>query len=95
MAVKFWQLSNATKIDFEPQKWNILRRTAGYTLLDNKRNEAILEELHVTPLDEKLSTYRHNWFQHIHRMEDNRLPKQFWIIIQKKDGDRDDHLRDS
>jgi hypothetical protein len=53
-----------------------LRRTAGYTLLNHKRNEAMLEELHVTPLDEKLSTYRHNWFQHFHRMEDNRLPKQ-------------------
>jgi hypothetical protein len=53
-----------------------LRQTAGYTLLDYKRNEAILEELHVTPLDEKLSTYRPNWFQHVHRMEDNRLPKQ-------------------
>jgi len=53
-----------------------LRRTAGYTLLDHKRNEEILEKLHVTPLEEKLCTYRHNWFQHVHRMEDNRLPKQ-------------------
>jgi hypothetical protein len=42
----------------------------------SNRNEAILEELHVTPLDEKLSTCRHNWFQHVHRMEDNRLAKQ-------------------
>jgi hypothetical protein len=46
------------------------------TLLDHKRNEEILEELHVTSLDEKLCTYRHNWFQHVHRMEDYRLPKQ-------------------
>jgi hypothetical protein len=53
-----------------------LRRTAGYTLLDHKRNEEILEELHVTPLEEKLCTYTHNWFQYVHRMEDNRLPKQ-------------------
>jgi hypothetical protein len=86
-----------------------LRWTAGYTLLDHKRNESILEELHVTPLDEKLSTYRHNWFQHVHRMEDNNTTgsnmfiewkttdsqNNFWIIIQKEDGDRDDHLRDS
>jgi hypothetical protein len=53
-----------------------LRRTAGYTLLNHKRNEEILEELHVTPLEDKLCTYRHKWFQHVHRMEDNRLPKQ-------------------
>jgi hypothetical protein len=53
-----------------------LRRTAGYPLLYHKRNEEMLEELHVTPLENKLCTYRHVWFQHVHRMEDNRLPKQ-------------------
>jgi hypothetical protein len=51
-----------------------LRRTAGYTLLKHKRNEEILEELHVTPLEDKL--YIHKWFQNVHGMEDNRLPKQ-------------------
>jgi hypothetical protein len=53
-----------------------LRRTGGYTLLNRKRNEEILEELHVTPLEDKLCTYRHKWFQHVLRIEDNRLPKQ-------------------
>jgi hypothetical protein len=41
-----------------------------------KRNKEILEEPHVTPLEIKLCAYRHKWFQHVHRMEDNRLPKQ-------------------
>jgi hypothetical protein len=50
--------------------------TAGYTLLNHKINEEILEELHVTSLEDKLCTYRHKWFQHVHRMEDNMLPKQ-------------------
>jgi hypothetical protein len=50
-----------------------LRQTAGYTLLNHKRSEEILKEFHVTPLEDKLCT---NWFQHVHRMEDNRLPKQ-------------------
>jgi hypothetical protein len=53
-----------------------LWQTAAYTLLNHKRNEDILEELHVTPLENKLCTYRHKWFQRIHGMEDNRLPKQ-------------------
>jgi hypothetical protein len=53
-----------------------LRRTAGHTLLDHKRNEEILEKLHVRPLKERLCTYTHKWFQHVHRMEDIRLPKQ-------------------
>jgi hypothetical protein len=32
------------------------RRTAGYTFFDHKRNEEILEELKVEPVDEKPST---------------------------------------
>jgi hypothetical protein len=44
--------------------------------LNHKRNEEILEELHVTPLEDKLCTYIHKLFQRVHRMEDNRLPKQ-------------------
>jgi hypothetical protein len=71
-----------------------LQRTAGYTLLNHKRNEEILEELHVTPLEDKLHTYRHKWFQNVHRTEDNRLPNNFWIIIQNEDDDLEDHLRD-
>jgi hypothetical protein len=52
-----------------------LQRTVGCTLLNHKRNEEIFE-LHVTPLEDELCTYRHKWFQHVHRMEDDRLPKQ-------------------
>jgi hypothetical protein len=44
-------------------------------ILDHKRNN-ILEELHDISLEEKLCTYRHNLFQHGHRMEDYRLPEQ-------------------
>jgi hypothetical protein len=70
-----------------------LRRTVGYTRLNHKRNEEILEELHVTPLEDKLCTYRHKWF-HVHKMEDNRLPKQLMDYHPKEDDDLDDHLRD-
>jgi hypothetical protein len=73
---EIWTVKQCDKNRLRTAEMKYLRRTAGYTLLDHKRNEAILEELHATPLDEKLSTYRHNWFQHVHRMEDNRLPKQ-------------------
>jgi hypothetical protein len=68
-----------------------LWRTAGYTLLNHKRNKEILEELHVTSLQEKLCTYTHNWFRHIHQMEDYRLPKQHLNYHQKEDDDLDDH----
>jgi hypothetical protein len=36
------------------------RRTAGYTLLDHKRNEEILEELKAEPVDEKRRRYKSN-----------------------------------
>jgi hypothetical protein len=53
-----------------------LRRTVGYTLLDQERNEEILEELHVTSVEGKICTYRRNWFRKVNRTEDYRLPKQ-------------------
>jgi hypothetical protein len=32
-----------------------MRRTAGYSLLDHRRNENILEELQVDPVEKKLA----------------------------------------
>jgi hypothetical protein len=52
-----------------------LRRTVGYSL-DHRRNEKVLEEQLATILEEKICTYRHDWFQHVHRMKDYRLPEQ-------------------
>jgi hypothetical protein len=71
-----WTLIQCNKNRLQTAEMKYLRRTAGYTLLNHKRNEEILEELHVTPLEDKLCTYRHKWFQHVHRLEDNRPPKQ-------------------
>jgi hypothetical protein len=44
---------------------NFFRRTPGYTLHDHRRNEEILEELTVEPVDKKLRRYKSNWLQHI------------------------------
>jgi hypothetical protein len=52
-----------------------LRRTAGYTLLDHKKNEDILQELNTTPVLEKITIYRHKRVKHIHRMNNSRFPK--------------------
>ncbi|KAJ4431553.1 hypothetical protein ANN_20152 [Periplaneta americana] len=59
----------------------ILRRTAGYTLLDRKRNEEILEQLEVESVEEKISRYKFNWLDHVRRMENSRIPK---IMMQYK-----------
>jgi hypothetical protein len=36
----------------------------------------VYENLNPALLEERRCTYRHEWFQHVHGMEDNRLPKQ-------------------
>jgi hypothetical protein len=52
-----------------------LRRTAGYTLVDYKKNEDILQELNTTPVLEKITKYKHNWVKHVHCMNNSIFPK--------------------
>jgi hypothetical protein len=40
-------------------------RKAGYKNVDHKRNEEILEELKVEPVDERLRRNKSNWLQHV------------------------------
>ncbi|KAJ4431140.1 hypothetical protein ANN_19735 [Periplaneta americana] len=57
------------------------RRTAGYTLLDRKRNEEILEQLEAESVEEKITRYKFNWLDHVRRVENSRIPK---IMMQYK-----------
>jgi len=51
-----WTLKkNDKKIDVNQMK--VLRRIAWYILFDHKRDDEILEELKVEPVDEKLRRY--------------------------------------
>jgi hypothetical protein len=52
-----------------------MRRTAGYTWNDYKRNAQIAKEIKITPILDKLLEYKENWIQHVNRMPLNRLPK--------------------
>jgi len=54
-------------------KMIFFRRTAGYTLLDHKRNKEILEELKVEPVDEKRNRFNTNRLRHVTRMGNNRM----------------------
>jgi hypothetical protein len=48
-----------------------MRRTAGYDLLDKRRNEDILEELKVDPVGKKSAQYKQKkLLNHVRRMED-------------------------
>jgi hypothetical protein len=52
-----------------------LRRTAGYTRWDRRRNEDILTELRMSQITEFIYQYRKNWKEHVDRMSSDRIPK--------------------
>jgi hypothetical protein len=46
-----------------------IKLTAGYSLLDHKRNEDISEEHKVDPVDKKSAQYKQKWLNHVSRMK--------------------------
>jgi hypothetical protein len=52
-----------------------LRRTAGYTRWDHKRNEDILTGLQMSQITEFIYQCRRNWKKHVDRMSSDRFPK--------------------
>jgi hypothetical protein len=52
-----------------------IRRIAGYSLLGNRRNEDILEELKVDPVEKKLARCKQEWLNNVSRMEGIIYPK--------------------
>jgi hypothetical protein len=61
----------------------LLRKTAGYTLSNDNRNELITEELKATPTAEYVQQYSRNWLQHINRMERSKIPRQMLHYVPK------------
>lgn len=53
-----------------------MRRTAGYTRWDHKRNDEILQQLKIESIHSYLNLQRQNWLNHINRMERTRIPRQ-------------------
>jgi hypothetical protein len=51
-----------------------MRNTAKYTWRDHKTNEEILNELKVTSILDKITSYKSDWIQHINGMPRSRLP---------------------
>jgi hypothetical protein len=62
-----------------------VRRTAGYTIVDRKRNERILEEFQVEPITTYLQQHRAQWISHVARMTDTRWSK---LIASYKTSER-------
>jgi 1,2-phenylacetyl-CoA epoxidase PaaB subunit len=51
-----------------------IRKTAGFTLWDHKRNEEILKNLKVEQVSKFIQNYQAKWKYHIERVDSNRIP---------------------
>jgi hypothetical protein len=60
-----------------------VRRTAGYTRWDHKRNE-ILTELQISQITEFIYQYRKIWKEHVDRMSSDRIPKMILKYVSTK-----------
>jgi hypothetical protein len=60
-----------------------LRRAAGYTKLDKRRNTEILREFKVNSVLEHIDQYRNNWKQHVQRMDRSRIPREMMTYCLK------------
>jgi hypothetical protein len=58
----------------------------GVTRQDRLTNEAIRETLNVNSLNDPISKYGDNWFNHIRRMDVSRVPR--YMLLYKRIGKR-------
>jgi hypothetical protein len=70
-----WTIRRTAERRFISAEMGFLRRTAGYTRWDHKRNEDILTELQISHITEFICQYRKNWKEHVDRMSSYRIPK--------------------
>jgi hypothetical protein len=73
---EIWVPTKKVQTRIQSTEMNFLRKTKGCTKLDHIINEMIRTELDIHPVNDTVEQYRKNWFQHMNRMQDTRLPKR-------------------
>jgi len=71
---KNWTPTASQRGRIEVAEMKLLRPLAGYTLHDHKTNGFIRCELKITGILDKTEEYRLNWYLHLQRMLQNRIP---------------------
>lgn len=89
-AIKFYKTMAVPILTYGSESWittqkdtnklqtaemRFLRRIKGCTREDRLRNEAIREELQIYNINDKIEEQKENWRQHLHRMDNRRIPK--------------------
>jgi hypothetical protein len=69
-----WTIRKVDKKRLQAAEMKFMRKTAGLTLWDHKKNEVILKNLKVEPIFKFTQNYRANWKKHIERMDSSRIP---------------------
>jgi hypothetical protein len=69
-----WTIRKADGKRLQAAEKKFMRKTAGLTLWDYKRNEEILKNLKVELISKFIRNYRANWKEHIERMNSSRIP---------------------
>jgi len=69
-----WTLTASQRQRIEAAEMKLLRPLAGCTLYDHKTDDYILRKLQITGILDKIDEYRRNWFHHLQRMPQSRIP---------------------
>ena len=69
-----WTLTASQRRRIVAAEMKLLRPLAGYTLYDHKTNDYICRILQVTGILDEIDEYRRNWFQHLQRIPQTRIP---------------------
>ena len=76
-----WTHRETDKKRLTANEINIFLRSVHYTKTDYKRNANIYQEPNAAQLLNNLESYRHNWTNHIHRLNKNLKIKIYKTII--------------
>jgi hypothetical protein len=71
---KNWTVKSKVKSRPTAAEMRFMRKTAKYTWRVHKTSEEILNELKVTSVLDKITSYKSDWIQHVNRMPRSRLP---------------------
>jgi hypothetical protein len=73
---EIWVPTKKVQTRIQSTEMSFLWKTKGCTKLDHITNEMIRTELNIYTVNDTVEQYRNNWFQHVSRIQDTRLPKR-------------------
>ncbi|KAJ4442157.1 hypothetical protein ANN_12023 [Periplaneta americana] len=76
-----WTIRKADEQRLTTAEMRFMRRTAGCSLLEHRKNVDTLQELKMDPIVNFVQQYRLQWKKHVERMDRTRWPKQILTYV--------------